>query len=99
MLQELLAMMTPEERVAEFGTVEEKRAYIAEKRLENPNWVNTIFPPGKDKRNVAWTPCHRGMARGYVNASEDTVMNYGRRKSFSARNGAKPRNARKSRAH
>jgi len=57
MFEEMLAMMTPEEALAEFGTVEEKRAYIGKMRAEHGmNWENTIFPPGKTRRGVPWKP-------------------------------------------
>lgn len=55
MLDELRRLMEPEEFLAEFGTLEEKRRYVAAKRLEDPNWENTIFPRGKMARGEGWT--------------------------------------------
>jgi hypothetical protein len=93
MLQELLAMMTPEDRIAEFGTIEEKRRYIAEKRAENPNWENTIFQRGKAARGEAWVPCHRGVPKSVLQ-----MMGGGHNK-FASRFGARPERGRKARVH
>jgi len=85
MYQELLAMLTPEEQIAEFGTIEQKRAYIAEKRAEDPNWVNIIFPPGRAKQGLPLQPAPSwGHGRGHS----------GNRKAA-----AKPTNSRDAKKH
>jgi hypothetical protein len=83
-----------EEELAEFGSVEEKRRYIAEQRLANPNWENTIFSRGKAARGETWVPCHRGVTRDVLK-----MMGGGGPVKNGGRNGAKPRNGRKARAH
>lgn len=87
-----MRMMTPEERIAEFGTVEEKRRYIAEKRLEDPNWKNTIFPPGKAARDEPWAAPHKGVYKAYMSGGHPPV-------SVSLRYGARPERGRKARRH
>jgi hypothetical protein len=43
-----------EEELREYGTLEEKRRYIAMKRAEDPSWTNTIFLPGRAKQGLPY---------------------------------------------
>lgn len=77
-----------EEQLAEFGSVEQKRAYVAERRTADPNWENTIFPRGKMARGEGLrTDGNKGLIHSHVGHSGNRGT------------GAIPGNSRKNRRH